>query len=362
MDVTVARAAELTAVQRSQWAAFQAADAGLASPFFHPEFTMAVASVRDDVHVAVIEDGGAIAGFLPFQRGRRPVGAPVGGARSNYHGVIAADGAGWDGAELVRKAGLRIWDFHHLPVSQPGFTRFHASTGESYCVDVSDGFAAYAANRRQGGSRMVRRVREKMRRLERDVGPLRLEPHIGDAEVLHMVMRWKSDQYRRTGHVDNFAVDWNVRLLERLQRTDVDGFGGMLVGLYAGDTLAAVDMGLRCNHVFHSWFPAYNDQLARYSPGLVQFLLLLEQAEALGLGLIDLGKDHALYKERLATHLVPLAQGSVLVPSATASARRARRAVEGAVTRTPLVAPARRAAQELRAFRARHGILTPHSA
>lgn len=340
-DVTVGRAPELTAGQLSLWASLQERDSALASPFFHPEFTQAMADVRDDVYVGVIEDHAGTAGFFPFQRGRLAVGRPVGGRRSNYHGVIARPDAEWDPISLARGCGLLIWDFHHVPASQIPFAPFQTRSGDSYAVDVSEGFDAYAAARRSAGSRFVPRVREKARRLEREIGPLRLEPHTEDVGVLDTTMLWKSRQYRRTGATDNFAIGWNVLLLERLHATHVDGFGGMLVALYAGDGLAATVMGLRSRGVFHSWFPTYNEELARYSPGLVLFVLLLERAESLGLQMIDLGKDYELYKERMATHGIPLAEGSVLVPSAVATARRAGRAFKGAVRSSPLEAPGR---------------------
>jgi CelD/BcsL family acetyltransferase involved in cellulose biosynthesis len=357
MNVTVVRPAELSPEQVALWGDFQRNDPSLASPFFHPEFTFAVADVRDDVYVAVIEDSASVLGFLPFQRGRLPVGAPVGAGRSNYHGLIGARDAECDPISLVRASGLGIWDFHHLPVSQRPFKPFHVRTGDSYCVDVSDGFSAYARLRRQAGSKIVRRAQEKARRIERELGPLHLEPHVGsDLEVLDTMMRWKSRQYRRTRMVDRFASAWNVRLLQRVHNARVDGFEGMLIALYAGEDLVAVDMGLRSRHVFHSWFPAYDEQMARYSPGLVLFLTLFERAEDLGLGLIDLGKDHALYKERMATHTVSLAEGSVLVPSAAVSLRRARRAIEHRVGRTPFSTPARSVLRRARSLGAKAGV------
>jgi CelD/BcsL family acetyltransferase involved in cellulose biosynthesis len=361
MDVTLARATELTGAHVALWSRLQDEDPALASPFFHPEFTAAVADARSDVYVAVMEDAGSVVGFLPFQRGRLPIGAPVGGGRSNYHGVIAPAGVDWDPVSLIRASGLRIWDFHHLLVSQRPFSRFHTRISDSFYVDISEGFDAYAGARRQAGSRLVPRVREKARRMEREVGPLRLEPHAADIDVLRTMMSWKSLQYRRTGMIDNFAIDWNVRLLERLHATQADGFEGMLVALYAGETLVAVDMGLRSRHVFHSWFPAYNEELARYSPGLVLFLLLLESAQSLGLRTIDLGKDYSLYKERMATGGVPLAEGSVLVPSPVATARRARRAVEHVVRRTPLSEPARGALRRVRSLGAKRGFSAANS-
>ena len=99
----------------------------------------------------------------------------------------------------------------------------------------------------------------------------------------------------------------------------------MLASVYAGDTLAAVTMGLRAGPVFHWWFPSYEQALSRYSPGLILLLCLAEKAESLGLEVIDLGKDHALYKERWANRLVPLAEGSVTTAAPSSAVRVVRR-------------------------------------
>ena len=348
MNVVVVPARELSAEQVALWRRLQEADPALASPFFRPEFTEAVANVRGGVYVGILERSGRTVGFFPYQRGRLPIGAPVGGQRSNYHGVIAEPGIDWDAMALVRACGLRIWDFHHLIATQRPFERFHAAHGDSFYIDLSGGFAEYARLRRVAGSRVVPRLRQQARRLERDVGPLRFEPDVTDLNTLHTMMRWKSRQYRRTGVPDNFAVPSNVRLLERLHAFESDDFSGRLTALYAGDQLAAVHLGLRSRHVFHSWFPTYNEDLARYSPGLVLLFKLLEVAEWNGLTRIDLGKDQAPYKDRMATGVTPLAEGSVVVPSPYSAIRKARRAVEGAVRRSPFERTARAALRRVR--------------
>ena len=56
---------------------------------FGPEFTQAVAAVRGDVEVGVLEERGEPVGFFPFQRSRRNVARPVGGKMSDFQGLIA---------------------------------------------------------------------------------------------------------------------------------------------------------------------------------------------------------------------------------------------------------------------------------
>jgi CelD/BcsL family acetyltransferase involved in cellulose biosynthesis len=105
----------------------------------------------------------------------------------------------------------------------------------------------------------------------------------------------------------------------------------MLSVLYAGDVVAGVHLGLRSGQVWHSWFPAYNPDLHRYSPGMLLMLELAKAAPALGIAEIDLGKGEARYKQALASGAVSLFEGRVgahpLSGRVTASTRRVVRAV-----------------------------------
>ena len=54
-------------------------------------------------------------------------------------------------------------------------------------------------------------------------------------------------------------------------------FQGVLSGLYIGEKLVAAHFGMRSRRVLHWWFPAYDPELGKYSPG-AQLLLELSRA------------------------------------------------------------------------------------
>ena len=89
------------------------------------------------------------------------------------------------------------------------------------------------------------------------------------------------------------------------------GFAGMLSLLYAGKRLVAGHFGMRGRFAWHYWFPAYDPEMAKYSPGLILLLKMAEHAPSLGVRTIDLGLGMSLYKQRLMNASVPLAGGSV---------------------------------------------------
>jgi CelD/BcsL family acetyltransferase involved in cellulose biosynthesis len=343
MNVVLVQPDEVSARDRCLWAAWQAEDPWLLSPFFHPEFTRQVASVRTGVEVAILQEGGETVGFFPFQRRSAGIGGPVGGSLSDFHGVIARPGTAFDANGLIRGCRLRAWHFHHLVGAQQPFRPYVYGEFASPFIDLEDGFEAYCHRRAEAGSRQVRDALRKARKCQRELGALRLEPHAPRAEVFDALVRWKLAQYRHQQAINYLAPAWTRELLRRLAWLDDPAFGGMLSALYAGDRLAAVHLGLRAGRTLHVWFPAYDPDLADYSPGLVLFVKLAEAAAALGIRRIDLGKGTERYKVGLGTAAVAVAEGSVDLRPVTRSLRRGAYRFFGWLRASPLRIPARTA-------------------
>ena len=317
MRLEVVRGHELTPELRRRWREIQESDPALASPYLCPELTAAAAAVRDDVYVGILHEEGEIAGFLPFQRGEDGDGTVVAAGVSDYQAVVVPPGMRWTAEDLLRGCGLRSWSFTYLVPGQEPFHPFHDQTFTFAAMDLSRGYAAWAEERRAAGSRLIKDTTRHRRRLEREAGPLRFELDVADRSVLHDLMRWKSAQYQRTGKTDWFAIPWVRDLLEALHATRSDTFSGLLSALWAGDRLIAAHFGIRSRHVWHWWYPAYDRSLARHSPGLVLDLLMAEQAPALGIRRIDLGKV-CEHKKRLMNATYEMARGVARIESRNA--------------------------------------------
>lgn len=296
------------------WCELQRTEPLLESPYFRPEFAQAVASVRTDVEVAVLEQDGATVGFFPFQRGTLNIARPLAGKLSDYHGVIARPDLEFDAGWLVRKCGLAAWDFDHL-VAQPALDRFVTSREESPYLDLSAGYDEYCAKRRAAGSDVVAKTNQKARKLAREVGPLTFEYDSSDETVFQTLLAWKSAQYLRTGLADVFAYDWTLALLRRLREQASPLLAAPLSVLRAGKRTAAIALSLESGGILHCWFVAYDPELAAYSPGQAFFLRFAQEAAARGIRKLDLGKGDERYKWSLATAGVPVWEGSVGTPS-----------------------------------------------
>ncbi len=348
--ITVIRPNELTRQQVASWSRFQQADPSFASPFFRPEFTQAVGAVREDVEVAILEEAGGPLGFFPFQRTRGNIANPVGGPLSDYQGAVVRQGIAFDAEQLIRGCGLKAWHFNHLIASQKPFAPYHCAVAESPYVDLSRGFDAYLAEKRRAGSGTLAQVRRKSRKIEREIGPLRLQSHTTNKQIFETLIRWKMQQYQRIKAVNYLAPDWTVELLDRIRDLPSAEFSGMLSVLYAGDQPAAIHLGIRSSGVLHVWFPVYDHTLSRYSPGLILWLELAQAAESLGIQRIDFGKGRERYKASLQSGATRLAEGSVDTRFVSRSLRRRWIRTREWVRSSPLNAPARCVVRNVRAW------------
>lgn len=333
--IQVHKLSELTAADWSLWLDIQQHSELLASPYFRPEFSQAVAAVRHDVEAARIIDAGQTVGFFPFQRGSLNLGKPVGGKLSDYHGPLLRQGIQLDPAALLAACRLASWDFDHL-VAGEEFAPFVAAGERSPQIDLSAGFDEYVRRRREAGSDAVHRQGQKTRKMIREVGPLEFTYDSADAAAYDLLRTWKSAQYLRTGLADVFAFPWTLELIARLRAHRGEDFSAPLTVLKAGQQVAAACLSIRSRGVLHAWFTAYNPDLERYSAGVALFIELAKAAPALGIRTIDFGKGDERYKSSLASGGVMVGEGAVTCPSLAVWLRSSWRRTRDWVSRSPL--------------------------
>lgn len=338
------RPGELRAADRAAWTALQSkahlnGSPGLANPFLSPEFALAVGRTRRGVRIAVVREDAEPAAFLPFQRTAAGVGRAVGLGVSDCQGMVHRPGFVWDAQELLRTCGLAVWEFDHLVQGQTPFEAGASGTFPSPVMDVDQGYEEYLRRLRGRSPKFTRTTLAKERKLGRDAGELRYVHDERDPAVLRTLMGWKSAQYRRTGRSDRFAHDWITQLVQQLFHTRAEPFAGILSVLYAGERPIAAHFGLRTDRVLACWFPAYDQEFAKYSPGLVLHLRMAEAAAADGIAHLDLGRGRKEYKDSLKTRDLYVSEGWVTRRHPVAFGHRARRAPVRALRNAVLSRP-----------------------
>jgi CelD/BcsL family acetyltransferase involved in cellulose biosynthesis len=214
---------------------------------------------------------------------------------------------------------LGVWEFDRLVDGQKPFERYQVVRAPAPVIDLSDGSAALLAELRGRSSRVAGGLPRVQRRLERDFGALRFEFQTTDLAALRTLMEWKSAQYRRTGRTDRFARAWIRHFVSNLVELRSPHFTLVLSVLYAGDEPVAANLDLRREDVMAGWFTAYDPRFAKYSPGMLHRLHLIEAAAASGVRLLEMGRGTYDHKELFKTRDVMVGEGKVVRPSAGAA-------------------------------------------
>lgn len=274
------------------------------------EFTQCVNAVRNDVFVVVASTGEQTVGLLPVQIPKKRSAVPVGGKLNDLHGFISKPNQEFDLAEMLKQCQLDSFDFHAGQV-ESGFV--NVQTYEmitSPIIQIHNHYDAYLRNTIEK-SKTVKRQGQKTRKMIREVGPLRFEFNCRDRQTLEHVLRLKQNKYRRTKTFDLFSVRWARELLHQVFDDQMDGFGGVLSVLWAGDEIVSGHYGIRSPSTLHYWFPIVDPEFGRYSPGIQLVLEMCREAAAHSIREIDLGYGEQPFKYKLANNSYQVLCGSV---------------------------------------------------
>ena len=308
MRVTVVHPCELGIPELTLWKKFQHTSPLMASPYLSAAFARRVGQVRSNARVAVVEEDDGVVAFLPFEMTADRIGRPIGYPMNDLQGIISWPG-GVDARLVIRKAGLRGWRFYHTPAEGRMLAPYHYEGTTIRCtvIDLTGGYDSYVSSR--GGSGM-RRTAEKRRSLERQLGQVRLEWNSSRPEHLSQLMQWKSSKYSSTRRM-LFEDPDTLGIVEAMAASREEDCTGIVSVLFAGEQPVAVHLGLLGARGLSSWFPSYDSELSRFSPGLMMWLPIAEEAARQGITRIDFGYGQHDYKFRLANNSYPVAGGAV---------------------------------------------------
>ncbi len=307
-EFQVISANQLSGADRATWLEMQRADSKFESPFFRPEFTAALASIREDIQVAILYHDKEPIGFSPIEvcgDFARPAGYPL----NSFHGVVTSRN-GWMPEAILPAIGVDQFRFDHWIPDQSEVESSTSVRAISRQIDLSNGFDEYVEAKKQAGSKLYLESQRLMRKLTREVGPVRCV-RSKSSNAIALLVKWNAHQCTRTGFANLFDFDWTVELLRHLAEQAAGDFGGILWELYAGDSLIAVNYVLRSAHVGHGWFMSFDWDFGRYSPGTILLHELLRECEELGITRFDLGKGSSQFKERMMTHSLEVAEGAI---------------------------------------------------
>ena len=320
LRVTVVEPSELGAPEAAVWAGFQRTSPVMLSPFLSLTFTQVVGRARATARVAVVEDSGSIVAFLPFELSANRTGIPIGWPMNDLQGFIGSD-IRFDARSVARKAGLRGWRFDHAPAEQAVLAPHHYRGTEVHCpvIGLSQGYDAYLEAAGLVTGRAVRKRRAQRRAVEREIGGLSLDWSSSDPAHMRLMMDWKSGKYQASREF--FSDRSAVQIMEELAATHNADCTGVLNVLSAGDRPVAVHFGIMGTQGLCWWFPTYDREMGRFSPGIILVMAVAEEAAARDIPSIDLGYGQDSWKFSLATRSYAVAGGGVWATPFEAAAR-----------------------------------------
>lgn len=317
LTASVVHPSELGDAERRLWSSFTA-ESSLGSPFLSWPFVESIGRVRDDARVATFREGPDVCGFLAFQLDEAsPAGRPIGATICDAQAVVARPGWTFEPRRLLETAGLCRWSFDHLATHQAPFVPYHWSRHRSPIVDLSAGHDAFLDEVRGHSKDLIAQVARRRRKLEREVGPVVCEWQSNDPDAdFERLSRWKSEQYGREDTWDRFAIPWIAEALGLLAKQRDPTCTGLLTSIRAGEHLVAAHFGLLGADRLSWWFPTYNPDFGRYSPGLILLLDIVAAAAARGVRTVDLGRGEHGYKLRVTSKFYEVAEGEVVAGGA----------------------------------------------
>lgn len=284
---------DLTMEDREAWRTLCASSPAFSSPLLGPDFAIYVGRFRADALVTIWRtptSNGAErpVAFLPHHRRLGGAAYPLGAPLGDYHGPVAIEG--FDLGSALQVAGLAAYRFTSTIGLPPA-----ADQREGFLIEVDGPAEVFLETLRQLRPKSFKNYRRLGHGLERTFGPLRVAP-VTDKVVFDTLLDWKRQQLARTGAFDFLRPAWVNGLLQGLFDDGDPAFGGLLIGLYAGERLVAGHFGLRAGDIYHPWIASTDPDLADWAPGHVFLMHAIEAMPRLGLRTYDLGPGHEHYK------------------------------------------------------------------
>jgi CelD/BcsL family acetyltransferase involved in cellulose biosynthesis len=294
---------------RAAWRNLRAGNPALASPYFAPEFTEAVASVTRSARLLVAEDNGRVAAILPLQHRAVGLYGPIGGPLNDLHGLIAGNGAALDPANLLEAAGIPMMALVHSPVGPASLGARFGNTHAFHVLSLTGGYQAYEARREPFAKSAFRAIRTRTEKARKHYGTITHKFDDRSSATLEKLIAWKRDQYRETHQTSIFDIPWVRELTDRLHTSRDPELRGQLSSLYFGDELVAAHFGLRTRDTLHYWFPGYEPKAAELSPGNILLRMMAEDAAAAECQALHLGAGDYRYKHEFADVNFPVTDG-----------------------------------------------------
>lgn len=307
LDAYVKNARDLSAGEISEWESLLQEEPRHGSPFLSAHFARAIAESGVDARVCIMHDERGIAAFFPHLYSNAwnrtwKVAERIGGELTDSFGLIARSDFRTTNDELMKLAKINYMCFSHLDETQLryGLTAEQPRIGLRAKLNPAAVPTLTSVN---SVTRHYLKDSEKRRRkIVDELGPLRFEfdTQCKRSQMLDLLIQQKREQYQSTKVTDSLKEKWKRDALAKLLDYKFDTCRGVLSTLYAGDTWVASHFGIMGQGTLHLWFPVYNPECAKYSPGRLLLHHIVESCREYGFDTLDRGEGDTPRKREIA--------------------------------------------------------------
>lgn len=301
--------ADLTQDDWMAWHAMRGQNPTLVSPYFHPDYVKLLGALTEDIRIICAYSGHKNIGFLAVQGGKfaRPAGMPL----SDYHGIIKPFGSSLNYSDILSGTGIGAYHFSSSVDTSSVESKYTLGRQMTSALEIETSAQAWRDTLDPSYKRHMKSTRRRIRKSEDEIGARHFVYKSQDQDVFDKLMEWKFEKFENTQKYNVLSVDWTMQFIQNLwgqsfgqdaAQPDLAPLRCEMHALYFGDALAAVDLGLAHDGVFHSWIVAYNSIFHNYAPGIQLLEGLIDAAKDLGYYRIDMGAGLDGYKRHYATH------------------------------------------------------------
>jgi CelD/BcsL family acetyltransferase involved in cellulose biosynthesis len=294
--VDVQKLSDLSDALADRWRALQCLTPDFMTPLVGPNFAQLVARHRPNAKVAIgyINDiAVAFFAFHPTANGHaRAIGAPF----CDYQAIVSDPSVTLNGPDFLAKARIASLSFTSLMDPSGLFDTASMTTVEAYRIDCGGNGALQMDKLRGGNPKWAKNLRRLGHKMTRELGVIKLVGHDTNQASFDTLMAIKVDQFYRTGITNVLGSKWVKAFMQDLFALRGGDFGGCMISLYAGDKFVAGHFGVRQGDWFHPWIASTCKASHPYSPGIIFMSEMIQQADRLGLRIIDLSEGHSHYK------------------------------------------------------------------
>lgn len=289
--------------EREKWDALIRADQRFQRGFLTYGFARACETAYGRARVAVLHEGGAVRGFIPFQfmsALHEQLGSAmhIGEAMSDAAGIITEPGVTCSPADVLRLTGAAQFYVTHLLPSQSAFGVEAEEAVEGHAIDIAAGADDYFATLHAANKKFVQDTNRCARKLEEAHGAVEYARTANAAAAdVDEIIAGKRRQYAETGAKDVFADPRRRDLVHALRQLEDPLCTPVLQTLTAGGARMACHFGLQCLGALSYWFPVYQEDARRFSPGRLLLWEMIAHSAAEGVSVIDMGAGGGRAKE-----------------------------------------------------------------